>query len=95
MTRRQVRDRLARWRLPRTKQYEGVRFLLHHVVGGVIGAVAFMALILATNMAGLRELFLETEHGLVAALLLLFGLMVTFGSVAMGIAVMLQGEDRS
>lgn len=95
MTRRPVRDRLARWRLPRTKQYEGVRFLLHHVVGGVIGAVTFMALILATDLAGLRRLFLETENGLVAALLLLFGLMITFGSVAMGIAVMLQGEDRS
>ncbi len=93
--RRPMRERLARLKLPRTKQYEGVRFLLHHVVGGIIGAFAFMGLILATNLAGLRVLFLETEHGLTAALLLLFGLIVTFGSVAMAIAVMLEGEDRS
>lgn len=88
------RRTLARLRLPRTRQYQGVRFLLHHVVGGIIGAVVFMGLILATNLAGLRRLFLETEHGLVGAGLLLLGLIVTFGSVAMGIAVMLQGEDR-
>ncbi len=54
-----------------------------------------MGLILASNLAGLRALFLESEQGLAAALLLLFGLIVTFGSVAMAVAVMLQGEDRS
>lgn len=81
-------------RPPRTKQYEGVRFLLHHLVGGILGAVVFMGLIIAFDLAGLRGLFLESEYGLLAALLLLFGFVVTFGSAAMGVAVMLQGEDR-
>jgi len=35
------------------------------------------------------------EHGRVAALLPTFGVVVTFGAVAMGIAIVIQGEDRS
>lgn len=96
MTRRRPgRGFLERLGLRRTKQYEGVRFLLHHVVGGVIGAVAFMALILIFDLAGLRGLIWGSPHGWVAAALLLFGLIITFGSVAMAIAVMLEGEDRN
>ncbi len=76
-------------------EYEGVRFLLHHVMGGLIGAVVFFALILAYDLANLRELILNTRDGWVAGALLLFGLIVTFGSVAMGVAVMLLGKDRN
>jgi hypothetical protein len=76
-------------------EYEGVRFLLHHVTGGVIGAVLFFALIIAYDLANLRDLILNTRDGWVAGALLLFGLIVTFGSVAMGVAVMLLGKDRN
>jgi hypothetical protein len=96
MTRRRPwQSALARLLPPRTKQYEGVRFLLHHLVGGVLGAVVFMGLILAFDLAGLRGLILESEHGVLAGLLLLFGLVITFGSVAMAAAIMLQGEDKN
>ncbi|MBK1671454.1 hypothetical protein CKO28_25990 [Rhodovibrio sodomensis] len=82
--------------LPKDRpEYAGVRFLLHHVTGGVIGAVAFFALILAYDLAQLRELILNTRDGWVAGGLLLFGLIVTFGSVAMAVAVMLLGKDRN
>jgi hypothetical protein len=96
MTRRRPRlSALSRLLPPRTKQYEGVRFLLHHLVGGVVGAVVFMGLIMAFDLAGLRALILGSEHGLLAGLLLLFGLVITFGSVAMAAAIMLQGEDKN
>lgn len=95
MSRRRPGARLlARLLPPRTPEYEGVRFLLHHVVGGFVGAVAFLALILVFDLAGLRALIFESPHGWVAGALLLFGLIVTFGSVAMGAAVMLLGRDR-
>ena len=82
--------------LPKDRpEYEGVRFLLHHVMGGLIGAVVFFALILAYDLASLRELILNTRDGWVAGALLLFGLAITFGSVAMGVAVMLLGKDRN
>jgi hypothetical protein len=76
-------------------EYEGVRFLLQHLLGGVVGAVVFFALIVAFDLANLRELMLNTRDGWVAGALLLFGLIVTFGSVAMGAAVMSLGRDRN
>jgi hypothetical protein len=76
-------------------EYEGVRFLLHHVVAGIVGAVVFFALIIAYDLASLRELILNTRGGWLAGALLLFGLIVTFGSAAMGVAVMLLGRDRN
>lgn len=84
-----------RARRSRDPAWQGVRFLLHHLFGGVIGAVAFMGLIMAFDLAGLRGLILGSPHGWVAGGLLLFGLVVTFGSVAMGAAVMLLGRERS
>ncbi|RDD61177.1 hypothetical protein [Ferruginivarius sediminum] len=95
MTRRLPGQRWLARLLPKdAPQYEGVRFLLHHVVGGIVGAVAFLALILAFDLGGLRQLILESRHGWLAGALLLFGLIVTFGSVAMAAAVMLLGRDR-
>lgn len=75
-------------------EYEGVRFLFHHLVVGVLAAVAFFALIVGFDVANLRTLLAESGHGWVAGALLLFGLVITFGSVAMGMAVMSLGRDR-
>ncbi|MBK1696305.1 hypothetical protein [Rhodovibrio salinarum] len=90
-----MRKLLARLVPKDRPEYEGVRFLAHHMVGGVLGAVVFFALIMAYDLANLRALMFNTRDGWVAAALLLFGLVVTFGSVAMGIAVMLLGRDRN
>lgn len=75
-------------------EYEGVRFLVHHCVVGLGAAVLFFALIVGFDFANLRTLLVESGHGWIAGALLLFGLMITFGSVAMGIAVMSLGRDR-
>lgn len=88
-------DRLLARVLPDdAAEYEGVRFLLHHLVVGVLAAIAFFALLIGFDLANLRTLLTESDHGWVAGALLLFGLIVTFGSVAMGIAVMSLGKDR-
>lgn len=95
MTRRRPGlSRLVRLLPPDGQQYEGLRFLLHHVVGGIVGAVVFLALILVFDLAGLRQLIFGSSHGWLAGALLLFGLIVTFGSVAMAAAIMLMGRDR-
>lgn len=95
MTLRRPGDHLLRRLLPPdAPEFEGVRFLLHHVMGGVLGALVFFGLILAFDLAGMRQLIFNSPHGWVAGALLLFGLVVTFGSVAMGVAVMLLGRDR-
>lgn len=66
----------------------GVRFLLRHLSGGTLAAVVFEGLLLGFDAFGLRALITGSEHGVLAAGLLLFGLTVTFGSVAMGAAIM-------
>lgn len=96
MTRRRPPlDRLLARVLPDdAPEYEGVRFLLHHLVVGVLAAIAFFALLIGFDLANLRTLLIESGHGWVAGALLLFGLIITFGSVAMGIAVMSLGKER-
>ena len=64
-----------------------LRFLLGHLLVGVVAAAVFTVLLIATDAFGLKSLIFEQEDGWLAALLLLFGLVVTFGSLAMGIGV--------
>jgi hypothetical protein len=69
-------------------------FLLHHLVYGLVGAAVFAGGALATDLGGLRTLVWNAPEGPLAMALLLFGLAVTFGSVAMGVAVMRHGPPR-
>ena len=62
-------------------------FLLGHLLVGCAAALALMALLIGFNLFDLRSLILEQERGWLAGLLLLFGLVITFGSLAMGIGV--------
>lgn len=72
----------------------GLGFLLRHLGGGALAAVVFMALILGSDLAGLRGLIFGSGIGLLGGALLLFGLIVTFGSVAMGAAIMTLNDKR-
>jgi hypothetical protein len=65
-----------------------LRFLLGHLLQGLVGALIFTAMVLASDLGGLRTLMLASTDGLLALGLLVFGLSVTFGGVAMGVAVM-------
>ena len=65
-----------------------VRFLLGHAAIGIGIAFLFVAALLALDIAGLRGLMLQGADGTLALALLVFGTSVTFGSAAMGAAVM-------
>jgi hypothetical protein len=70
-----------------------IRFLLTHLLGGVVGAVAFVLLILYVDLAGLRTLAFADPAGWLFIALLFFGLVITFGLLAMGISIMTLGRD--
>lgn len=69
-------------------QREVIRFLLGHLLGGLIGAVVFGIAILWLDFAGLWSLIRHSGDGIVVIFLLFFGLFITFGSVAMAIGIM-------
>lgn len=70
-----------------------LRFLLQHLAGGVAGAVLFGGLLLYFDIAHLRTLATESQDGWLTIVLLFFGLMVTFGGVAMAAGVMALAQD--
>jgi hypothetical protein len=51
--------------------------------------------LLALNAYNLRSLILSDPSGITVAALLLFGFVVTFGSTAMGTAIMAIGRDNT
>jgi hypothetical protein len=61
------------------------------LAGCLAGVVASVGLV-ATNVASLRDLVVNTQGGWIAFALLTFGLVVTFGSIAMGGAIMAIGS---
>jgi hypothetical protein len=75
---------------------EVLRYILPHLLAGCLAGLVASVGIVATNLGSLRDLVLNTQGGWIAFGLLTFGLVVTFGSVAMGGAIMGigSGEDR-
>jgi hypothetical protein len=71
-----------------------LRFLGRHLAGGTAGAVLFGGLILWFDLFGIRSMADTSDHGWLAVALLFFGLFITFGSVAMGVGVMREGQDK-
>ena len=65
-----------------------VFFLLKHVTSGAAGGLALGSGLLVLDIAGLRTLMGQSEDGIIAILLLFFGLMVTFGAIAMAVGIM-------
>lgn len=72
-----------------------ITFLIRHMLFGIGGAVLFGALVLYFDIGHLRSLAEESQDGPLTLVLFFFGLAVTFGSVAMGIGVMSQGQDEN
>jgi hypothetical protein len=70
---------------------EILRYILPHLSAGCLAGVVASVGIVATNVAHLRELVVNTQGGWMAFALLTFGLVVTFGSLAMGGAIMAIG----
>ncbi len=71
-----------------------VWFLLRNALAGVVLADAFVAYLILADVGGLGTLILASPDWLLVMGLLLVGMGVTFGSVQMGIAVMLLAADE-
>jgi hypothetical protein len=71
-----------------------IRLLAVNCTVGVGAALLMLGGLMALNPGNLRALILADRAGFVALGLLLFGLVVTFGSVAMGAAIMTLGMER-
>jgi hypothetical protein len=71
-----------------------VRFLVRHLVVGLIAAGLFGGLLIAADVGGLRRMAAADADGWLYLALLFFGLAVTFGSAAMGVSVMNLGQER-
>ena len=71
-----------------------IRLLAANLAAGFAAALLMLGGLLLINPGNLRGLILADRMGYAAFALLLFGLIVTFGSVAMGSAVMMLGRER-
>lgn len=71
-----------------------IRFLLRNALGGALVGVCFSALLIGSNVAGLRHLVLETADGPLAAVVMTVFFIITFASVQMGRAIMAMGEPE-
>ena len=83
-----MRRPASRWRGAGPAIPAHVRFLLGHAAIGIAAGWVLAAAVLALNIAHLRSMMLGGPDGLVALGLLLFATAVTFGSAAMGAAIM-------
>lgn len=63
-------------------------FLLKHLCTGIAVGWALLALFLISDLGGVGTLILKSSNAVMATGLLLMGFAITFGSGAMGIAVM-------
>ena len=71
-----------------------LRLLAINLAIGIAAAIVMTGGLMWLNPAHLRDLILADRGGAAAFILLLFGLVVTFGSVAMGTAIMTLGHER-
>lgn len=70
-----------------------IRFMMTHLLVGAIAAALFTGLLLYFDLFGLWGLIKTTGSPVVAVVMLFGGCLVTFGSLAMGAAVMMLGEE--
>ena len=68
------------------------RLLAINLASGIAVAVLLVGGLLALNPGHLRDLIVADINGVAATALLLFGFVVTFGSTAMGTAIMAIGQ---
>ena len=80
--------------LPRQTQ-EMFYFLFRHLAVGVGAAVTVWGGILIFDIAHIRSMAMNYENPFIPLALLLAGLVITFGSVAMGWGIMSLGEDKN
>jgi hypothetical protein len=72
-----------------------LRLLAINLAIGVGVAVLLLGGLMAINPGHLRDLIFADRSGVAATVLLLFGFVVTFGSAAMGSAIMALGKPKA
>ena len=75
-------------------QVEIFRYVVPHLIAGCLGGLVAAGGMVATNLGSLRDLILHTEGGWLAFAMLAVGMVVTFGSVAIGAAIMRLSWER-
>ena len=71
-----------------------LRLLLANLAFGSLAAVLLVGGMLALDSQGLRTLILADQSPALAIGLLLFGFVITLGSLVMGTAIMAIGKDE-
>ncbi|WP_371348117.1 hypothetical protein [Ancylobacter sp. IITR112] len=71
-----------------------VRFLLRHALIGVGLGALFVGTLVLLDVGRLGTLVGQSASGVIALVILTFAVGITFGSVQMGFAIMLMGEDE-
>jgi hypothetical protein len=72
---------------------ELIRYVVPHWLAGCAAGVIAATALVATNLGSLRDLMWNTQGGWLGFVLLVFGFVVTFGSIAIGAAIMSLSED--
>jgi uncharacterized membrane protein len=70
-----------------------IKLILRHAFFGFLIALAFVAGLLAFNVANLWHLVTHTAEGPIAVLMLVVFCTITFGSVQIGYKIMTMGEE--
>ncbi len=81
-------QKLSRLRQAEQKTPRLLRFLAQNMLLGIALGVVFSSILILTNTAGLHDLLTGDEHPYVAIFMLNVMCALTFGSLAMGVAVM-------
>ena len=70
------------------------KLLARNLVLGVVAGWITLALLIATNTAGLSDVVFGSSTPLLPIAILAFGFTITFGSLSMGAAIMLMPYDK-
>ncbi len=70
-----------------------LRYVLPHLLAGCLAGLTAAGGIVATNLGSLRDMMMHSENGWLAGVLLAIGFMVTFGSAAIGRAIISLGSE--
>ncbi|HET7882021.1 MAG TPA: hypothetical protein VFL55_14135 [Acetobacteraceae bacterium] len=71
-----------------------MRYLLPHFAAGCLAGLVAAAAIVATDLGSLLALMQHSPEGWLGGVLLAFGFVVTFGSVAVGSAIQQIGQQE-
>ncbi len=71
-----------------------LKLLVHNLVMGIAAGWVTLGGLLFINIGGLRDILFASSDPILTLVLLAFGFTITFGSLAMGVAIMTLPYDR-